>query len=842
MKKEIFAGIILLTLLLSSFALAQDTAPVTTITKIVSVDTAKEWTTNSDGKIYVSETGSLYIYGNSQDADSSITNVQYNRTSPGFSHVFTDADPVDGAFNSPNENWRTRGGVDKDFVEGNHIVCGRASDISSTGEAICQLFCIDTQKPTIPGKPVHEDDNSNKSDGIGPSTGFDDDTGLTFSWTASDSTGCANIDHYEVEVHFSNGTLWKTVNSDKNRVTIRGADNNEDYFIRVKAVDKAGNPSSFSEDSDEVNVDTENPITGVSNGEDGWKSANFDVHFKDEDAERWGLWFCQYKLSCGDDSDWINRSCSGEEPLTQTIDITNLNIEGTCQVSSKAVDKAGNVGEDSLDVMIDKVPPKIDTIIGEPNYMKGSDLFVTTETPITITATDEASGVKTLCYSINGNEPKCITDEKEFSVTINFLEESEHSLLISAMDNAGNANSIQKIFFVDDTPPITTKTYINFFQETGTWVIEHMPVSIVNFVFDWLSPNSQIILEAQDQQPHPSGVDSTLFKILSLSDSEDSETEWYGNTTRKWYADLDSCEKENPTNDGPEPSSTPSENNIDNAQGGECIQVGGWTTLGDWQKYNNGNIVPGEEGAHKICFKSKDNLGNEEKVQCQVFFVDNIKPTIIPIHPTSEETTIQACTQSIVALVDDKNGIKRAWAELWNSTNDKVREVDMTLGKDKTYDALMDKQLPSGDYMLKIKAEDKIGNIGESEPVTETLVSSVFVEYISPAQCLLNPEQGGQCNFKFSVCMRDANKVSFSLDRLGNIVTPNMMNAEISKGQETAFVGLLDERVESGIINLSDSVINGRTSFNLHLDIPSNVSSQIGAGSHKLNYVIKSFR
>ena len=117
----------------------------------------------------------------------------------------------------------------------------------------------------------------------------------------------------------------------------------------------------------------------------------------------------------------------------------------------------------------------------------------------------------------------------------------------------------------------------------------------------------------------------------------------------------------------------------------------------------------------------------------------------------------------------------------------------------------------------------------------------MFVEYISPASCSIEPAEGGKCEFTFYVCIRGSDSIKFWLDKLGGIITPGMMNASILKEGDSKYVGLLDNGIDAGLLSLSDETINGRESFNLRLNVPANVASQIGTGTHKLDYLIKSF-
>ncbi|MBI2449782.1 fibronectin type III domain-containing protein [Candidatus Pacearchaeota archaeon] len=857
MKKEIIIAVITLTfLLVASFVLAQEnnnsifmhtpnfieissdiTPPVSSVTFFTNTDLTKDpricEIENGIKKAYINY---FNVVGHGVSNDNSGIIDIYRSWDKG--NFLPNIACEDGSCHNgeSSEDWYT-----DNFVtdEGWHNLSVFATDIINNNESkfnqdnTCS-FCVDKSAPGIPGTPIHSDENSNRSDGIGPSSGFDDDTGLTFSWTESEIIGCAVIDHYEAEVHFSNGTLWKIRNTtdDKPRITISGAKNNEDFFVRVRAIDKAGNPSSFSEDSEPVNVDTENPITDVFNGDDGWKSANFDVSFKDSDAERFGLWFCQYKLACDDfDSGWINRSCSDEELVTQNIDISNLNIEGTCQVSSRAVDFAGNVGNDSLDVMIDtKAPTLSKQVIDGPSHDEGK--FITTETIFKITATDSGSGVKQLCFKINDGNETCVDadDEEEsvseLSTTFNFEEESEHNITFRATDNKGMMSGESQTHFVEEKPPITTKTYSMLFQKIMEFA------GIMDFLADWIGPKTKITLQGIDQQPHPSGVASTSFRIFSLDEEVGEDIEFYGNLTRKWYNDEEKCITENM----PKPTPSPTPNGENNAQQGEnnCIAVG-WTALGDWQKFDpeEGIPIPGEKGAHKICFKSIDNLFNEEEEQCQVFFVDPDAPTIIPLSIPDNQ-----CQKSINAIISDEDtGVASAEVQWVNPDN----ETDVFLTKSMTFfpeTNLWDASffvddlgmLAEGDYKIRITAKDKVGNMISNTELSDILKRAVCVRSITPSQCSVSSLTGGNCMFNFDVIVRGGNAVQMDMSNVFGL-SPQNLSATISNSFGTKSVGNL-ALINGGILQISNSTNKG--TFKLNMNIPPTVT-----GSETINYTLK---
>jgi hypothetical protein len=240
-------------------------------------------------------------------------------------------------------------------------------------------------------------------------------------------------------------------------------------------------------------------------------------------------------------------------------------------------------------------------------------------------------------------------------------------------------------------------------------------------------------------------------------------------------------------------------------------------------------------------------------------------------NPTQNEAdNVERCLQSIVVQAfDSKSGVDESsiYAELYYEDGETpVEDHKVLLEKSiyGTYEGLMDKELPAGLYILKVSAKDNLGNERVVE-IEETLVEGLFVEYIDPAVCDIDPEEGGECEFNFHICMRGNNSIQFWMNKLGGIVTPDMMNAVILDNGNEAFVGLRHENgleegecieefmywdedlgkcyysSEAGILQIGENCtdINGKEQFGLYLDVPANVSSQLGMGQHDLEYWIR---
>jgi hypothetical protein len=277
-----------------------------------------------------------------------------------------------------------------------------------------------------------------------------------------------------------------------------------------------------------------------------------------------------------------------------------------------------------------------------------------------------------------------------------------------------------------------------------------------------------------------------------------------------------------------------------------------------------------EESLHNIEWYCEDALGNVEEKQIEYDNVDDTPPTIIIHNPTSwEADNIERCVQSVVVQVFDlKSGVDESsvYAELYYGNGSAVPGHKVVLKKTiyGTFEALMDKQLPAGSYTLKVFAKDNLGNKAAAE-IQETLVDAVFVEYINPGSCSVDPEEGGECDFTFHVCMRGDNSIKFWMNKLGGVVTPAMMNATVLKDENEAFVGLMhlenkpeEQCVGEGYIwyegqcyyrTLAELLmlgeeceeINRRTEFDLHLNLEPETISQIGPGIHDLEYWIESY-
>ncbi len=140
---------------------------------------------------------------------------------------------------------------------------------------------------------------------------------------------------------------------------------------------------------------------------------------------------------------------------------------GEYRLQAKATDMAGNVGESEIvtvtisEEAIDITPPTT-----TDNYQY-DDIWTNQDANITLTATDDMSGVAHTYYLVNGVQHE--------GTTINITEEGQHTVQYWSVDNAANAESLHLIrVWIDKTPPEVTISA----EPSILWPPDHKPVQV----------------------------------------------------------------------------------------------------------------------------------------------------------------------------------------------------------------------------------------------------------------------------------------------------------------------------------------------------------------------------
>jgi len=474
------------------------------------------------------------------------------------------------------------------------------------------------------------------------------------------------------------------------------------------------------------------------------------------------------------------------------------------------IDALGNQEQTHSELYyVDHTAPTTSHSYGTPYFPNEASEWITSQTLITVSSVDIDttkkgcnSGVYDTKYRVTlVDDSNCYetclaegTGEwNTYSSPFTVAEDSCHLIEYYSVDNVDKTETVKKeCVFVDNKVPVSSKVVGSPQYSNGKEL--------------FIKTSTPLEFTCTDSQPHPVGNQNLCFKVsqTGLGDLTSDYCAHYIGTQKGDYC---------------------------------CLSVGS----------NSFTFNFLEESNHTINYYCEDKLGNKEAVKTEIDNVDNTPPSIIVWNPTLDEAAnVERCSQSIVVQVFDlKSGVNESsiHAQLINSEEQVVREVQLTKSNYGTYEGLMDKQLPAGTYNLKIIAKDNLGNEKITE-MPEVLKTGLFVEYISPSTCNVDATNGGTCNFTFSICMRGDNNIQFWMNKLGGIITPDMLNATITKGSSSAVVGLKhgEFQSEAGLLPLLTGCeeVNGRKTFNLNLIMDASDVNSIGAGAHDLDYTIKS--
>jgi hypothetical protein len=166
----------------------------------------------------------------------------------------------------------------------------------------------------------------------------------------------------------------------------------------------------------------------------------------------------------------------------------------------------------------DTTPPQSSLTIGTPAYAPGGP-FVTSDTPLTVTATDSESGVQNIWYRYFpvGNTPPAYTPELGTSGSFNLTgADGAYEVDTYATDNAGNDESPHsQVIYLDNTPPTIT---IN--QPTATNYTHSQTLTLNYTVDDGAGSGVQTVtalLDGSNQTPAGTVLQSATAVNQSIS-------------------------------------------------------------------------------------------------------------------------------------------------------------------------------------------------------------------------------------------------------------------------------------------------------------------------------------
>jgi hypothetical protein len=166
-----------------------------------------------------------------------------------------------------------------------------------------------------------------------------------------------------------------------------------------------------------------------------------------------------------------------------------------CVLEVRVTDKAGNCSpKHRVTVKMDAQPPKSGYAVSGPLVQKNGVLYITSDSRITLSAKDEASGVSALKYRID--------DAAEASYTQPFAIASEgrHLFHYLSLDRVNNSEDTQAVVMVvDNTPPRIVETFS----------IQTSPADTANKKVPRFPAGTALFLAATDA----SGVDGIWYTV-----------------------------------------------------------------------------------------------------------------------------------------------------------------------------------------------------------------------------------------------------------------------------------------------------------------------------------------
>ena len=151
---------------------------------------------------------------------------------------------------------------------------------------------------------------------------------------------------------------------------------------------------------------------------------------------------------------------SGVDKIMYSINTNRIETEykspftienkGLQYVRAEAIDFVGNHSSPILKTFFcDPEPPKSTLTIGSPKFLSRDTLFVSTNTPISISSKDEGSGVASIRYSVNN------TSETDYSNSFVLDKNGENTLKYYATDKVNNNEAPHEAeLFVDNESPV----------------------------------------------------------------------------------------------------------------------------------------------------------------------------------------------------------------------------------------------------------------------------------------------------------------------------------------------------------------------------------------------------
>ena len=403
-------------------------------------------------------------------------------------------------------------------------------------------------------------------------------------------------------------------------------------------------------------------------------------------------------------------------PYQAYTDILNLEQEKEYLIKYYAVDNVGNVEDlHELTIVIDKSAPKTGYEIKGDFYKN----IISARSKIILKSEDGAGiGITGIYYSIDdGVEKQYVTP-----VTGSFLSQGEHKITFYAKDNVNNTEEVKVFeFYVDKTPPVIVQ--------------EILGKSFFSGGKEYSSGRSQLKLTTFDNK---AGIKEVYYS-LNNGEYQKYERPFFlsnvtGNLTVKAYA-LDNVNNKTESIESGDKTTLPyidltgpsvkygfsgpvfvfrdtvyisARTRIllkatDSESGLERIE---YAIDGDSVRIYQSEFSIEKQGVHNIYITGYDNVENTSSSQF-VLHVDNTGPEIysrFSIKPTGTKTMgdkiVEEYPSHVVLFLSSTDGVV-GFDQMFYSVNGT---------QEKKYAGLINYFPKKGDYNVKVRAQDKLGN------------------------------------------------------------------------------------------------------------------------------------
>ena len=309
---------------------------------------------------------------------------------------------------------------------------------------------VENTPPTQPGQPTHQDSTAQ--------AGYDDDTSLDFTWTASsDDVG---VDHYNVYVSVDGGDYAATTTTASNSVAISG-ENGHSYRVKVQAEDAAGKVSTFSEASNAVICDTTSVPTGsvvINSGATYATSTGVTLGLSATDTAS-QIAQMRFSNDGGSYDDWRAYSTSASWTLTSG--------DGEKTVYAQFMNGGGRTSDPYTDtIVLDTTSPTCSISINE-----GATYATTRTVTLTLSASDATSGVSQMRFSNDGTSWsawEAYGTSKSWTLASG---DGTKTVYVQFRDGAGNVSSCSDAISLDTTPPNSAVQALSAYQTSTSFAV-----------------------------------------------------------------------------------------------------------------------------------------------------------------------------------------------------------------------------------------------------------------------------------------------------------------------------------------------------------------------------------